>query len=613
MSEETTQILFNSPALRSLKRDQLVKLCKIHSIKASGKNVDLIQRLKDHASTLPPGDPLRVAVHTDSDEEAYTLDSKRPSSQWEVVMEDILEMPEPSRTTLSSLRSVTSSVPDEFGTGGGSKCESAVVLTTIYLILHLASSVSSSLKAIANSFNLKRATSVKSSNSQTSFLAYPNIPDELASHSIPYSSIPEPSLSDMPQTDHFKFSTPDSTMQEHIQSPSGTQSLPNATTNPTAGPSKTTIRLVCASATKPSLLQEPGTPLLKPVDPDFDLVMDSPGAKGQSCVPVWPLSPQLAPSERLYPALPVDDLEHAEQNEGETQSVPSQLAAGPTFKRKVYPRPSNKVQDMFSPAPKPPSVQKESSGIPRSEPFLFGSPLPRNSVSNKAFDAAAASVLEEMNKRLSAAGVQKVDADVFGGSAIAKTANVTNLESSNLRKTDRFDKVHEERFNKMDSIATHYAAKRGSHESKKRKSDVLGHRSAPGNKRSSTDTRVINTGSRTRMGIPGGFGNEAEEEEAFPDDVQEEGDRRMSKRVRLLEEDGGKDKGRRLTMSPKKTDAEEKQAERERAATRKMLDARKEKRRSSRHGRVSTAGPQASNSTFARFKGGRDANELLIL
>ena len=613
MSEETTQILFNSPALRSLKRDQLVKLCKIHSIKASGKNVDLIQRLKDHASTLPPGDPLHVAVHIDSDEEAYTLDSKRPSSQWEVVMEDILEMPEPSRTTLSSLRSVTSSVPDEFGTGGGSKCESAVVLTTIYLILHLASSMSSSLKAIANSFNLKRATSVKSSNSQTSFPAYPDIPDELASHSIPYSSIPEPSLSDMPQTDHFKFSTPDSTMQEHIQSPSGTQSLPNATTNPTAGPSKTTIRLVCASATKPSLLQEPGTPLLKPVDPDFDLVMDSPGAKGQSCVPVWPLSPQLAPSERLYPALPVEGLEHAEQNEGETKSVPSQLAAGPTSKRKVYPRPSNKVQDMFSPAPKPPSVQKESSGIPRSEPFLFGSPLPRNSVSNKAFDAAAASVLEEMNKRLSAAGVQKVDADVFGGSAIAKTANVTNLESSNLRKTDRFDKVHEERFNKMDSIATHYAAKRGSHESKKRKSDVLGHRSAPGNKRSSTDTRVINTGSRARMGIPGGFGDEAEEEEAFPDDVQEEGDRRMSKRVRLLEEDGGKDKGRRLTMSPKKTDAEEKQAERERAATRKMLDARKEKRRSSRHGRVSTAGPQASNSMFARFKGGRDANELLIL
>jgi hypothetical protein len=122
---ETTQILFNSPALHSLKRDQLVKLCKIHSIKASGKNIDLVQRLKDHAFTLPPGDPLRVAVHTD--EESSTVDLKRPSDQWEVVMEDIPEVPEPaSRTTLSSLRSVTSNALDEFGTGGGSKCESVI-------------------------------------------------------------------------------------------------------------------------------------------------------------------------------------------------------------------------------------------------------------------------------------------------------------------------------------------------------------------------------------------------------------------------------------------------------------------------------------------------------
>ncbi|KAI9444162.1 hypothetical protein H4582DRAFT_1846529 [Lactarius indigo] len=581
---ETTQILFNSPALHSLKRDQLVKLCKIHSIKASGKNVDLIQRLKDHALTLPPDDPLSVAIHTDSqEEESSTLDLKRPSDQWEVVMEDIPEVPETvSRTTLSSLRSVTSNAPDEFGTGGGSK----------------SSSMSSSLKAIANSFNFKRVTSAKSSDSRIT--TYPDISDELASYSVPYSSIPEPLPSDMPQTDHFKFSTPDTTIQEHISShplPSGTRPLTNAAPHPTVSQSKTTIRLVSASAATPSLSHDPGTPHLKPVDPEFDLVMGSPDAKGQSCVPVWPLSPHPAPSERLYPALPVDELE---QNEEETKSAmpaaiaPSQLTAGSTSKPKKYPRPSNKVQDLFSPAPKPPSAQKESLGIPRSEPFLFGSPLPRHSVSNKAFDAAAASVLEEMNKRLSAAGVQKVDADVFGGSAIAKTTDVTSAESGNLRtlgKVDRFDKAHEEQFNKMDSIATHYAARR---ESKKRKSDVLGHGSAPGKKRSSADTRVISAGSRKQMGIPGGFDDD--EEEAPPDDVQEEEDRRMSKRVRVIEGDGGKDKGRRLTLSPRKTEAEEKQAEKERAATRKMLDARKEKRRSSRHGRISTAGPQASNN-----------------
>ncbi|KAH9026279.1 hypothetical protein EDB83DRAFT_2230440 [Lactarius deliciosus] len=570
---ETTQILFNSPALHSLKRDQLVKLCKIHSIKASGKNVDLVQRLKDHALTLPPDDPLSVAIHTDGqDEESSTLDLKRPSDQWEVVMEDIPEVPETvSRTTLSSLRSVTTNAPDEFGT--------------------------------ANSFNFKRATSAKSSDSRIT--TYPDISDELASHSVPYSSIPEPLPSDMPQTDHFKFSTPDTTIQEHISSrPASprTHLLTNAAPHLTATQSKTTIRLVSASATTPSLSHEPGTPHLKPVDPEFDLVMGSPDTKGQSGVPVWPLSPHPAPSERLYPTLPVDELE---QNEGETKSAipgaiaPPQRTAGSTSKPKKYPRPSNKVQDLFSPAPKPPSAQKESLGIPRSEPFLFGSPLPRHSVSNKAFDVAAASVLEEMNKRLSAAGVQKVDADVFGGSAIAKTTNATGVESGNLRnlgKVDRFDKAHEEQFDKMDSIATHYAARR---ESKKRKSDVLGHGSAPGKKRSSADTRVISAGSRKRMGIPGGFDDD-EEEEALPSDVQEEEDRRMSKRVRILEGDGGKDKGRRLTLSPRKTEVEEKQAERERAATRKMLDARKEKRRSSRHGRLSTAGPQASNSIKAK-------------
>jgi hypothetical protein len=590
---ETTQILFNSPALHSLKRDQLVKLCKIHSIKASGKNVELIQKLKDHALNLPPDDPLRVAVHTDDEEESSTLNSKRPSSQWEVVMEDILEVPEPSRTTLSSLRSVTSTVPDEFGTGGGSKCESIIAVKITFLIPYPASSMSSSLKAIANSFKIIRAPSVKISDSQTS---YPNIPDDLASHSVPYSSIPESLPSDMPQTDHFKFSTPDTTMQEHIEDPSGTHLLTNANPN-RASPAKTTIRLVSASAAVPIFSQEPGTPLLSPVDPEFDLVMGSPG---QNRVPVWPLSPNLEPSGRLYPVLPLDDLEDVRQNKGETKPVPSQVAAGSTSKPKMYPRPSNKVQDMFSPAPKPPSVQKESSGVPRSEPFLFGSPLPRHSVSNKAFDAAAASVLEEMNKRLSAAGVQKVDADVFGGSAIAKT---TNMESSNFRtlgKVDRFDKAHESQFNKMDSIATHYAARRSSHESKKRKSDVLGHGSAPGTKRPSAGTRVISAGSRKRMGIPGGFGDE--EEEALPDEVQEEEDRRMSKRVRILEGDGGKDKGRRLTISPRKSEAEEKQSARERTATRKMLDARKEKRRSSRHGRVSTVGPQASSSMFLPFR-----------
>ena len=574
---ETTQILFNSPALHSLKRDQLVKLCKLHSIKASGKNAELIQKLKHHAATLPLGDPLSVATRSEQPQVYAGSPPQRPSEQWEIVMEDIPELPGGMpQSTLSSIRSVASNEPDEFGTGDGSKREHFSILAIFEPdCLSSASSVNSSLRAMANSFNFKRATS-------NDDRVQSNISDELASHSVPYSSIPEASP---PQTDHFKFSTPDTTIEDHIP---GQPGLPTAPSGSITGPQKTTIRLVSASNSISTVSPELGTPQLRPVDPPFDLVMDSPNAQGQSRVPIWPLSPQPAPSERrLYPALPADELDEAKQHQANSRlpgnSAPSQAPLGST---KVYPKPANNVQDLFSPAPKLPGKGKETVGIPRSEPFLFGSPLPRYSVSNKAFDNAAASVLEEMNKRLSAAGVQKVETDVFG--TIPVTNAASNRDSHSVRAPDRFDKLHEEQFNKMDSIANHYAARRGS---KKRKSDVLGHGSAPARKRSSAGTHLVGAASRTRMGIPGGF----DDEDEAMDDVQEEGDRRMSKRVRVLEEDGGKDKGRRLTISPRKTDAEEKQAERERAATRKMLEKRKEKRRSSRH---ALAGPQAASSTF---------------
>jgi hypothetical protein len=455
--------------------------------------------------------------------------------------------------------------------------------------------VSSSLRAIANSFNFIRTPSIKINDDQTT---QPNIVDELAAHSVPYSSIPESSQSDMPQTDHFKFSTPDSTMDEHVPGhPEHPSTSAVATTaGATAGPPKTTIRLVSALDPTLALSPEPGTPQLRPVDPPFDLVMGSPDAKGQNRVPVWPLSPPPVPSDRLYPALPADELEAAKQRQAATSRLPdtgnTTSSQPPISSARVYPKPLNDVQDLFSPGTKMPSKQKECVGIPRSEPFLFGSPLPKHSVSKKAFDTAAASVLEEMNKRLSAAGVQKVETDVFG--TIPASTSISKADSGILRasgKVDRFDKVHDEQFNKMDSIMNHYAARRGAPGSRKRKSDVLGNGSTARNQSSS------GTASRRRLGIPGGF----DDEEEAVDDVQEEEDRRMSKRVRVLEDDGGKDKGRRLTISPKKTEAEEKQADRERAAMRKMLEERKEKRRSGKYGRTSLAGPQAVSSTFPSF------------
>ena len=132
----TTQILFNSPALHSLKREQLVKLCKIHSIKANGKNVELIQRLRQHAQTLPKGSPLNVAARSESSPEIqhrelheedgdcvpYRSTMPRPSEQWEVVMDSIAEVEENSQGTLSSQRTASNNgTVGEFGIGS-SRC-----------------------------------------------------------------------------------------------------------------------------------------------------------------------------------------------------------------------------------------------------------------------------------------------------------------------------------------------------------------------------------------------------------------------------------------------------------------------------------------------------------
>ncbi|GAA5993394.1 hypothetical protein JCM5350_002163 [Sporobolomyces pararoseus] len=45
-------ILENSPALHSWKRQQLIRLCKQFNLKANGKNVDLIERLKQHGKDV---------------------------------------------------------------------------------------------------------------------------------------------------------------------------------------------------------------------------------------------------------------------------------------------------------------------------------------------------------------------------------------------------------------------------------------------------------------------------------------------------------------------------------------------------------------------------------
>jgi hypothetical protein len=131
----TTQILFNSPALHSLKRDQLVKLCKIHSVKATGKNIELVEKLKKHAETLPPDSLLRIVAENERDptpseanegrdedngsNDEHSEQRPRTSEQWEL-LESISEMEESSsQGTVSSLKTLGSRTTNstEFGNG----------------------------------------------------------------------------------------------------------------------------------------------------------------------------------------------------------------------------------------------------------------------------------------------------------------------------------------------------------------------------------------------------------------------------------------------------------------------------------------------------------------
>jgi hypothetical protein len=91
---------------------------------------------------------------------------------------------------------------------------------------------------------------------------------------------------------------------------------------------------------------------------------------------------------------------------------------------------------------------------------VFGSPLPQHNVSNAQFKTAATSVLDETNKRLQAKGVQGVGMDII--SKLQPGAHADGIEPSIGRvvkfvpkgngMTKKFEKMHEQEFQKMEGI-----------------------------------------------------------------------------------------------------------------------------------------------------------------
>ena len=648
-----TQILFNSPALHSLKRDQLVKLCKTHSLKANGKNKDLIVRLQQHAKTLPPDDPLSIATRSDNLDAKEALGSEsegsgagsdytgtpsrsfplpRPSEQWEMVMDSI---PEVDEETLRSNRGGNlNSQAGEFGTNGtkGMFYVNALVLVSdhrvnITNVFLTASSVTSSLKAIATSLGLKRNASTEDAPATSSSSSLSSKETVHSSSTLPTSD-PSPAAQNLPPVDPIPG-------QLNLR---GMPAPANARLSITQAPTTTTIRLVSGGNIPADVLSPPR---LKPFVTTFDLVPATPKANdvGGCSVPVWPLSPGGVQNQNIYPSLDAfrtfgdviqPEITQLDSNDCSDMDIdipgaldpiqePTPKRQSTTFSRlntgatpKSTEKPSLEPVDIFSPAPKPQKASTRSRvSIARTEPFIFGSPLPQHNLSNRAFRSAAQSVLDEMNKRLADEGIESVGIDVLQNKRERSTGDntdepiVTDKTDIGGATTAMFEKVHQDTFDKMESIVQYTQKRARAPEpilSKKRKSSlVIKERkpSEPAARRRASGLRVASGASKAKV-VPGGFGDE-------DDDDEDVGQRRMSKRPRLeretLDEPVAEASG---SSAPAPNDThkhndEEEKKQKERELIRKRLEYNKAKRRSSM-GRPSLGGRAPPSREFGHSR-----------
>ncbi|KZP30800.1 hypothetical protein FIBSPDRAFT_850243 [Athelia psychrophila] len=425
----------------------------------------------------------------------------------------------------------------------------------------------------------------------------------LAGNSIPYALLASPES--LPQTDRFTFAIPDprdASLDQPIPGHPSYPGLPapvnarlslglSAQTPSKTGPS-TTIRLV-AAATTPTHRdsQAYATPQLRPFATAFDLVAGTPFGK----LSAWPASPTTERTAKIYPSLASlapgpqgDGADSGEQPSGEEEDVDADADMPGTFSAPDF-------------TPGKPAPVRASLAPPSPSPFVFGSPLPQNNVSNHGFSSVAASVLEEMNSRLAQAGVQGLSADILerkrvsdAGLAQGPVQRATGGAGGGIK--NKFDRMHDGAFDKMQGIDAHYAAKRavvpvaGS----KRKSDALG------------PTRAV--GGRNKI-VPGAFGDEDEDDEGGEAD---NGRLRQSKKTKF-------EKGKRISIAaPPAAEegegAERTQAERdqegarlakEREAIKRKLELNKARRRSSMgrpsigRGPVVPQKPKAPASRFA--------------
>ncbi|KDQ18806.1 hypothetical protein BOTBODRAFT_63016 [Botryobasidium botryosum FD-172 SS1] len=442
----TTEILYNSAALHSLKRNQLAKLCKRHRLKASGKNTDMIARLEHYAQELLPGSAFfdipsdapdifdDRALMSDggemfADEGGEDEDVRQPecgnksvemqdveeqkgedhavpyplrqSEQWEMVQEQSREEEMGIRGGGGALGTLSSFA--SFGSSRSRPSSAGEFGADTRGLSSKSSSVSSSIKALASS--LKRAGStMKLKSNQVSRPVSP-LPAEVqdTSADLIYNAVPA--------TEFDGDTYPGN-------------SLPAAL-------SSSTIRLVTS---EPDNSSAPPSPVYLPA--------------ASSTADLFSLHTS-TPAKTLFPPLTPADFTPSNPNAKLYPSLNDSYLSSPNgFMPKSSPR-------RASPPKRPlPSL---ASKVGEAEPFRFGSP--QHSISNAQFHSAAAAVLEEMNRRLGQPNVVKMSLLENTG----KRQREDDFGSKGPRTIlDRFDAAHRKEFSKMDSIANHYSARRGS-------------------------------------------------------------------------------------------------------------------------------------------------------
>ncbi|KAG9043080.1 hypothetical protein FS837_010050 [Tulasnella sp. UAMH 9824] len=436
----SNEILFNSAALHSLKRAQLVKICKRHGLKASGKNAELIQRLEEYAKNLSDDSAIPGAFDVptsdapagddDEDEEDDEDDcastttktpsrnlgtiSTRPSEPWSVLEEDqepkglfpTVNSQQTGKTTIA----ITTTGLAEFGTETQPLAKS--------------SSVGSSLRAFATS--LKRVATIGSSSSLKSKSSSQDVQN------------PEPEPTSAPVRSSLSPS-PEPPVPQPQPQPS--------TYCPDPSLASSTIRLIPSSSSTNLLSKaaesgssDSGTK--NGASDSNEFMVPTKFDDDSSCDEDFGTEdPAQKRKSSLYPELP------------EFARITAAASSGNLLPGGF---PSVDFSNFsFAATTTTPTADDQPA------PTTTGAPVPAG-VKNTTM---AATIMEEMNRRM---GIDPNSSAAIGfGIFDKKPVPTTTAIAPSTKGAERFGKAHDALFDKMDSITNHYAARRNTSKARK--------------------------------------------------------------------------------------------------------------------------------------------------